>query len=151
MVRAGEPHGKAFYCAVAVFALLPAAMFTTGVFTGVLSSLGERVLAAVVALVFWCGVLLAFERLLRPDTARERSLALSPSVRQSLNTLRRVAQTLVALGIIGSGVLHFIGGAWKDTATDIGELSSVIVFAAWCISDVCGEKLSEGYTRLQSR
>jgi hypothetical protein len=151
MVRAGEPHGRAFYCCVLIFALLAAAMFTTEVFTGVPPSSGWRALLAVITLVFWCGVLVSFERLLRPDTARARSLALSPSARQTLNALCRMALTVAVLGSIGSVALHFIGGEWKDIATDIEELSGVVVFAAWCISDVCGEKLAARHPQLRSR
>jgi hypothetical protein len=151
MLRAGEPHGKAFYCCVLILALLGAALFTTEVVTWIPPALPWRVVAACIAVVFWCGVLQALERIAKPEAARRRSLNLPAGVRESLKTVRRMALLAASLGTGCCAALRLLDRSWKDMANDLGMCCVAIVFGAWCISDLMGEKLLEGYTRLQSR
>jgi hypothetical protein len=142
MVRAGEPHGKLFYCGVVILALLGAVLFTMVVVKWDTPDLPWRIVAACIALVFWCGVLKALERIARPEVARERSLNLPAAARKSLNTVRRMALLASALGMGSCSVLRLLDRSWKDMANDLGMCCVALGFAAWCISDLLGEKLS---------
>ena len=75
--------------------------------------------------------------------AQDRSSALSRSTRVRLRTVCRsvVAVSIAAIAI--ATLLRLAGGQYeRDFATDLQILSAVLLFAGYCVADVCGERFS---------
>lgn len=145
MIDDGEPpvrpHGTGFYFGVAVFALLAGSMFTWGAFAPSGAPFAWRLVRIGVAIIFLFGAVQSFERLFRRERAQDRSSALSSSTRVRLRTVCRsvLAVSITAIGI--ATLLRLAGGQYeRDFATDLQILSAVLLFAVYCVADVCGER-----------
>ena len=138
-------HGKLFYFFVALMAVLAASGFAYG--TVGAQNLIQRLLEALIALVFFAGALQAGNRLVRPANAERNATELSDSgrrrnagqkMRVTRNALVKIAWALFFVG----AVMHVaqnenVSGAGSDMQVFAG----VLLFAAWCLADLSGERL----------
>jgi uncharacterized membrane protein YoaK (UPF0700 family) len=133
-------HGKPFYAAVAIFALAAGCGFTYG--TLMAPDPVQRLLEAIIAIVFLAGALQAGERLVRWQAVQQRSRSLSISTRESARTARNVVVGVAWLSFFVGALMHL---SQSDTISGIGSdlqvIAGVLIFAAYCVADYCGERL----------
>lgn len=135
-----SPHGKVFYSGTALFALASGSFFAFETFTVRSTPFGWRLVIAALALVFLLGAAQASERLLRREKACARSGALSRSVRRNLLAARRTLVVLSLAGFVIAALLQWM--AHPPHVVDIDILSGASFFVAYCLADLCGERLS---------
>jgi len=134
------PHGRAFYAAIWAFSILATCAFSYAVVAAPTGT--QRLAEAVLALVFAGGLLQTSNRLFRPREADRVSVGLPESKRRSLLTLG-TAMVRISLGLFLGGALMHISSSDQITGlgTDLQIFASVLAFAAWCVADVCGDRL----------
>ena len=143
----GTPHGQAFYAAMALLGIVVACGFGYG--TVAAPTNPQRLVEALIALVFVTGAVEAIYRLVSPQKIHARSMNLSPVVRARLrlsrNILVRTAWVAFFVGIL----LHLSSSDTVSGAgTDMQVGAAVLWFAGWCVADYCGDQLGAFSRRL---
>jgi hypothetical protein len=142
-VQPVRPHGTGFYFGVALFASLAGSMFSWAIFAPSGAPFPWRLVQTGIAIIFLLGAVQSFERLFRPESAQRRSSALSSSTRRTLRTVRKSVVAVSITAFAAAAFLRLAGGEHEgDFATDLQILSAVLVFAGYCIADLCGERFS---------
>jgi hypothetical protein len=143
----GTPHGKEFYALMALLGLIGTCGFGYGTFAA--PTVAQRLVEALIALVFLAGAIEAIDRLARPRAAHARSIHLSASRRRILRGTRTVL-VRTAWVLFFAGILLHLSSS--DTISGAGtdmQISAVILwFGAWCVADYCGDQLGAFSRRL---
>jgi len=140
-----SPHGKVFYCLVAVPNLLFGCGATFAVFAAGDAGFAMRLLAAAIAIVLLFAAFQSLERVFRPQNARRRSAALSDPARRKLRATSIMVAQAGAAAFVAGGAIQLItrmtDGHRSDLATDIGQLAAVLIVLAYSLADLCGVRL----------
>jgi hypothetical protein len=136
-----NPHGKAFYSAVALFALAAECLFASETLAPGSTPAGWRQMIAALTLVFLFGALQAFERVFWPEIARARAQAVPALARRVLRISRRALVAGSLAGFVIAGLMRWTVRV-RDMA-DVMIIAAVLFFAAYCVADLAGERLSQ--------
>ncbi len=141
-----SPHGRAFYSARAIFALLAGTVFIWGVFLSGSFPFLSRIFGVLLVVLFYLVSWQSFERLLRPKKAFERTGALSGNAHNRLRFVTKVMTIAFTTGLVISSAMRLIDHQrLRDVAGDIWIFGAALLVAAAFLADLNGERVFYPY------